>query len=144
MLSGSEETCGYTIIRRCIPQSRPPGIKISWPSSFLTLHSQVLSRGLVSYYVTPNVFCFHIAETFTTFHHPRRFLWECVDDLNQNLSKVGGKLHIFKGCPLAVIRYLHKKHRITSLSMDLSREPSTYDRDLAIEGTVLLVKTLTK
>lgn len=75
-----------------------------------------------------------ILEYFTTFHPPRAFLQECLECLDQELREVGGQLRVFKGSPVAVIRYLHGHLGIHTLHIDVGREPAGYQRDMVIEG----------
>jgi cryptochrome len=61
------------------------------------------------------------------------FLLECLEDLNRNLQKVGSKLHIFIGDPVAVFRYLHVNHAIDKICFEQDCEPIWHERDNAVK-----------
>lgn len=67
-------------------------------------------------------------------YHMFGFLLECLADLNESLKKVGTKLHIFKGCPLAIFRHLHAKHALNGIFVIEDCEPIWSKRDQAVKG----------
>jgi len=72
---------------------------------------------------------------FNKSHHPQGFLLECLEDLNHSLMEVGGRLHVFRGCSLSVLRYIHSEFGISSLSFADDSEAIWHNRNMAIEGT---------
>ena len=73
------------------------------------------------------------AEDFKPFHL-YGYILECLDDLNERFKNLGSKLHIFKGCPLAVFRYLHSNYKISKVSFEQDPEPIWHPRDNAVKS----------
>ena len=80
-----------------------------------------------------NVFLNYL-ELFPKSVNPQQFLLECLEDLNHNLKKVGGRLHVFRGCPLAILRSLHQQFTVNTLCFDDDYETIWKNRNAAIEG----------
>ena len=62
------------------------------------------------------------------------FLLECLFDLDKNLQKVRGKLHLFLGSPVDVFRHLHANYAIKKLSFEKDCEPIWHARDNAVKS----------
>ena len=71
-----------------------------------------------------------IAKSF----HSGGYLLECLADLNENLKKKGGKLHVFRGCPLAVFRCLHAEFGLKKVCFEQDCEPIWHYRDEAVKS----------
>ena len=75
-------------------------------------------------------------------YHYNSFLLECLEDLNRNLQKVGSKLHIFIGDPVAVFHHLHASHAIEKICFEQDCEPIWQQRDNAVKSTSEFVLVL--
>ena len=78
-------------------------------------------------------------ETKPTGHHFHSFLLECLADLDDSLQKIGSKLHIFIGDPVAVFRHLHANYSIDKICFEHDCEPIWHARDNAVKGTNLVL-----
>lgn len=64
------------------------------------------------------------------------FLLECLADLNESFQKVGTKLHVFRGCPLAIFRHLHANHDLKKIFVIEDCEPIWHQRDTTVKGNL--------
>ena len=69
---------------------------------------------------------------------------EALADLDNSLKEVGCKLHIFRGCPLAIFRHIHCEYGIDKICFQRDCEPIWEARDNAVKGTVCIWKPIEK
>lgn len=62
------------------------------------------------------------------------FLLECLADLNESLLRLGTKLHVFRGCPLAIFRHLQTQFNLSGIFVVEDCEPIWHSRDKAVKG----------
>ena len=130
MLSGWEEICVYTTIQRSNPLFRMANL---WPfTSLIPLFQVFLFLFLFSLFLRlKRPF---VLEMFAQSHHPLGFLLECLEDVNHSLMNVGGRLHVFRGCSLTILRFIHSQYKINSLNFVDDSEAIWHNRNMAIEG----------
>lgn len=66
--------------------------------------------------------------------HQNGFLLECLIDLDRSLRQVGGRLLVFSGNPLMVLRHIHQFHPIASLCFQKDHEPIWQERNVAVRS----------
>ncbi len=69
----------------------------------------------------------------SSYHH-QRFTLESLEDLDQSLQGISTKLHVFRGNPTAIFRYLHSHFGINTLSFMCDNEPSWQNCRKVVEG----------
>jgi len=77
--------------------------------------------------------CFLITDVPRSFHSSG-FLLECLADLDNTLRKMGSRLHVFRGCPLAVFRYLHSGSGLKKVCFEQDCEPIWHFRDDSVKS----------
>jgi len=77
--------------------------------------------------------CFLITDVPRSFHSSG-FLLECLADLDNTLRKMGSRLHVFRGCPLAVFRYLHSGNGLKKVCFEQDCEPIWHFRDDSVKS----------
>lgn len=80
------------------------------------------------------LFFFNFPDLFPKSTNPQAFLLECLEDLDNSLKKVGARLHVFMGCPIAILRNLHLQFKINTLSVADDYETIWVKRNQAIDG----------
>ena len=75
-----------------------------------------------------------MTETSVISLHQNGFLLESLSDLDGSLRSYGAKLHIFKGCPLAVFNYLHNEFNLNKICCQTDCEPIYQARDNAVKS----------
>lgn len=68
--------------------------------------------------------------------HQNGFLLECLIDLDRSFREVGGRLLVFSGNPLKVLRHIHQSYPIASLCFQQDDEPIWLDRNIAIQSII--------
>lgn len=64
-----------------------------------------------------------------------RFQWECIEDLNQQLTSLGAKVEVFQAEVISVFKYLAQNFDIQTLfSHQETGLKITYDRDLSVKA----------
>jgi deoxyribodipyrimidine photo-lyase len=66
--------------------------------------------------------------------HCLKFMMECLEDLEHQLKKKGGKLFFFKGKPEEIVRTCRKKLKIEAVVVNRDYTPYSIQRDKKLEG----------
>lgn len=66
--------------------------------------------------------------------HCLRFMIECLQDLQRQLEKLGGKLYLFQGNPTKIVERCIKERKITSIVVNRDYTPYSIGRDREIKN----------
>ncbi|XP_064609648.1 cryptochrome-1-like [Liolophura sinensis] len=80
------------------------------------------------------IFDGQVAGTDTAGYNRWRFLLESLEDLDRQFQKHGGRLYVFKGDPVVVLKNLFKEWGVTKLTIEQDPEPIWQDRDCRVKS----------
>lgn len=116
---------------------RPSKVSIHWFRHGLRLHDNpALLEALKNCKEVYPVFIFdgEVAGTKFAGFNRMRFLIECLEDLDSNLRKFGGRLYVFHGRSADVLTSLFKEWGVTKLTFEQDPEAVWKDRDDEIKA----------
>ncbi|XP_013384752.1 cryptochrome-1 [Lingula anatina] len=117
-------------------QDKKEGVSIHWFRHGLRFHDNAsLQEALKDVKECYLIFIFDgsVAGTDTAGYNRWRFLLECLEDLDNQLKELGGRLYTFQGDPVEILQKLFDEWGVTKLTFEQDPEPPWQKRDIAVK-----------